>query len=367
MIKRLVVEKLYDRFDFDLHFNEDLNLLTGRNGSGKTTLMKLMWGILSGRMIMNEDFPKLHFVDLEVSEGRFFQGTRTKYSQVFTNLPKEGPEFVAGWNFHNQNSAAVCWNSVPVVFDRLTHDTVTPKELVARSLFFPTFRRGEAGFGFLDVDQNITRQPKTEDDIRKILHDTKMEASYNCFVNTTSTYDIDYLIQDLHWSISNQLSNVDQVLNEYISALIAQTEVDSNEILKQIKAAQIEANDHRIEIKKPLDFLYKSISLIFQKKSLKFSSDLVIGESNEKIETKHLSSGEKQMLSFLAYCSICKNTIIFIDEPELSLSVDWQRLLVPMLLDIPNGNQYFMATHSPMIYSLYPDKDIFLDSDKGGN
>ena len=39
MIKRLVVKGLHGKFDFDLVFNEDLNILTGKNGSGKTTLI----------------------------------------------------------------------------------------------------------------------------------------------------------------------------------------------------------------------------------------------------------------------------------------------------------------------------------------
>ncbi|RKZ54072.1 MAG: hypothetical protein DRR08_26780, partial [Candidatus Parabeggiatoa sp. nov. 2] len=30
-----------DALNFDLRFNEDINVLTGKNGSGKTTLLKL--------------------------------------------------------------------------------------------------------------------------------------------------------------------------------------------------------------------------------------------------------------------------------------------------------------------------------------
>jgi predicted ATP-dependent endonuclease of OLD family len=58
--------------------------------------------------------------------------------------------------------------------------------------------------------------------------------------------------------------------------------------------------------------------------------------------------------------------VIFIDEPELSLHPDWQRLLMPTLLEIAPTNQFFIATHSPFIYAKYPDKEIILDQDKGG-
>ena len=70
------------------------------------------------------------------------------------------------------------------------------------------------------------------------------------------------------------------------------------------------------------------------------------------------------MLSFLCYNAFSENTVIFIDEPELSLHVDWQRLLLPTLLEQETGNQFFIATHSPFIYAKYPDKEIPL-GDKG--
>ncbi|MCH8295763.1 ATP-binding protein, partial [Candidatus Poribacteria bacterium] len=79
-----------------------------------------------------------------------------------------------------------------------------------------------------------------------------------------------------------------------------------------------------------------------------------------------LSSGEQQMLSFLCHNAFQKNSIIFIDEPELSLHVDWQRLLFPTLLKQGTGNQFIVATHSPFIYSKYPDKELILDPDRGG-
>ena len=53
------------------------------------------------------------------------------------------------------------------------------------------------------------------------------------------------------------------------------------------------------------------------------------------------------MLSFLCYNAFYNNTPIFIDEPELSLHVDWQSLLLTTLLEQSTGNQFFVATHSP--------------------
>jgi DNA repair exonuclease SbcCD ATPase subunit len=52
MIKRFEIIGLHGKpnFDFNLLFNPDLNILTGKNGSGKTTILKLLWYCLSGNV-----------------------------------------------------------------------------------------------------------------------------------------------------------------------------------------------------------------------------------------------------------------------------------------------------------------------------
>ena len=94
---------------------------------------------------------------------------------------------------------------------------------------------------------------------------------------------------------------------------------------------------------------------------------LNLGDSASAISSDLLSSGEKQLLSFLAYNAFMQNAIFIIDEPELSLHVDWQRQLFPTLLKQGTSNQFIVATHSPFIYSKYPDKELMLSSDKGNN
>ena len=68
---------------------------------------------------------------------------------------------------------------------------------------------------------------------------------------------------------------------------------------------------------------------------------------------------------FCCYNAFNKNIPIFIDEPELSLHVDWQEILLPTLLQQATGNQFFVATHSPFIYTLYPDKEFMLGDTRG--
>lgn len=73
---------------------------------------------------------------------------------------------------------------------------------------------------------------------------------------------------------------------------------------------------------------------------------------NSEIKLHHLSSGEKQIVSLFShlYLSGSKKYFVLIDEPELSLSVPWQR---KFLLDIRNASfctGLVAVTHSPFIY-----------------
>lgn len=86
-----------------------------------------------------------------------------------------------------------------------------------------------------------------------------------------------------------------------------------------------------------------------------FSFNIIADCSDDKereIELRHLSSGEKQIVSLFShlYLSGGQEYFVLIDEPELSLSVPWQRRF---LTDIRNGgfcSGLVAVTHSPYIY-----------------
>ena len=88
-------------------------------------------------------------------------------------------------------------------------------------------------------------------------------------------------------------------------------------------------------------------------------------DRSNSLTINNLSAGEKQLLTFVAFNIFHNDTIFFIDEPELSLHVDWQSKLFSLLKEQNPTNQFIISTHSPFIYSLFPDKELIIDSDKG--
>lgn len=71
-----------------------------------------------------------------------------------------------------------------------------------------------------------------------------------------------------------------------------------------------------------------------------------------------LSSGEKQVLSIFSriYLEKINQYAVIFDEPELSLSLEWQRKLLQDITDSSNCVFLFAATHSPFIFENELDR-----------
>ena len=74
--------------------------------------------------------------------------------------------------------------------------------------------------------------------------------------------------------------------------------------------------------------------------------------SERTVELSALSSGEKQIVSLFShiYLSDLGEYIAIIDEPELSLSMTWQKNLLPDILKTSRCHGILAVTHSPFIF-----------------
>ncbi|MDX8496898.1 AAA family ATPase [Mesorhizobium sp. VK4C] len=89
--------------------------------------------------------------------------------------------------------------------------------------------------------------------------------------------------------------------------------------------------------------------LRLNRRNLNVHAESLIG--GRKIPLDALSSGEKQMVSLFAKLFLYPNDKIFlIDEPELSLSMDWQREILVDVINAPRCQQVIAITHSPFVF-----------------
>lgn len=86
--------------------------------------------------------------------------------------------------------------------------------------------------------------------------------------------------------------------------------------------------------------------------------------TNKKISIYDLSSGEKQIITFFAYLVFglpnTNQSIFIVDEPELSLHLNWQRKFVDSILSINKNVQLIFATHSPEMIGKHRNKAVKL-------
>ena len=99
------------------------------------------------------------------------------------------------------------------------------------------------------------------------------------------------------------------------------------------------------------------------------SMPIFTDSSGKKFGINELSSGEKQL--FLRTLAIKmlepENSIIMIDEPELSLHPKWQQKIVDVYRKIGRNNQIILATHSPHILgSVEKENIILLEKNENG-
>lgn len=75
--------------------------------------------------------------------------------------------------------------------------------------------------------------------------------------------------------------------------------------------------------------------------------------NSKPISIQHLSSGEKQLITFFANLIFkvksSASGIFVVDEPELSLHLSWQKIFIEKTLEINKNIQLIFATHAPEI------------------
>jgi predicted ATPase len=129
-------------------------------------------------------------------------------------------------------------------------------------------------------------------------------------------------------------------------------------VVKQIEQVETtigEITAPRERFRKVLESMFTgSKHLAFTEKEIKVQLP-----KDREIGLSLLSSGEKQLLFIALFALTAANHSLIIDEPELSMHVDWQKRLVATLRDLNPRLQLIMATHSPEIMADLPDSQIF--------
>jgi predicted ATP-binding protein involved in virulence len=80
-------------------------------------------------------------------------------------------------------------------------------------------------------------------------------------------------------------------------------------------------------------------------------NEIRFSQIGEVIGPYQLSSGEKQMLAILLTVLVEDEQpyVLFMDEPEVSLHIEWQKRLIDLCLELNPNVQIILTTHSPAV------------------
>ena len=247
-------------------------------------------------------------------------------------------------------------------------------------LYFPTYRRIEEDMSNLGIDIEKDRvksrliqfgMTDVEKNIDTLLRTIKSVAITG-FAKMTGVLLKQYLNSEL-----SDFNNYKIEQNKLIIALARIgdeiEEHDKQRIVELVNSLDIynPENSYLLNLIKNLidsyeqqneyDERVKTFALICNnylngKKYIYDETNVELGIYKEKtkkpISIQNLSSGEKQIISVFSklYIENTENSIILFDEPELSLSIKWQNMFLPDIVNSGKCSTLIAVTHSPFIF-----------------
>ena len=127
-----------------------------------------------------------------------------------------------------------------------------------------------------------------------------------------------------------------------------------NRIIELLTSGVPEDQLKATEVSRPKTRFQDLIDDLFQetgKKIIRKSNEIQFEQDGDILTPYQLSSGEKQMLVILLTVLVQDNQhcTLFMDEPEISLHVEWQQRLISLIRCLNPNVQSILTTHSPAL------------------
>ena len=127
-----------------------------------------------------------------------------------------------------------------------------------------------------------------------------------------------------------------------------------NRIIAALQSGEPDAAQKAQELSAPKKRFQDLIDDLFSetgKKIVRTENEIRFSQIGETLVPYQLSSGEKQMLAILLTVLVEDNLpyVLFMDEPEVSLHVEWQERLIDLILSLNPNVQIILTTHSPAL------------------
>lgn len=428
MIDYIYIENLHGYKNIKIDFDSPFLILLSENGQGKSTILRIIESCLSQELkrLENIKFEKIEIkftnsddIAILKKEDLDFEYRSRAYDYIKNKLTEvEFSKLLSLIEYNHNfdeilNYTAIQNLKIPrgaireLVEDKdkiLSNATINEFKNIIKNnfspkiLYLPTYRRIEQlmedfshdniknkniQFGLQDVKNRI-------EEIRK-----NILFSSNDTMSRINSEILKKLINGLKINdeeleiIEQNKEHIDLLLNRFGKNL---TEDEKRKIKDTISKSNSEKTDSTLIYfiskmfngffeQRKTDQALKDFSEIcskyFANKTMEYDENSInisinLMQNNivceDEIPLEDLSSGEKQIVSLFSklYLEEEKEYFILFDEPELSLSVEWQKMLLNDVLKAPSCNMLLCMTHSPFIFDNLEDitydlNDFFLN------
>lgn len=307
----IIIKKLFDVQDINLKLIHNFNVIIGENGCGKTTLLKIINAIVDRDYNLLVDIP-FKEVSLKINKNKVIINKSDLEELDFTFYPTFR-FFIKELDFNAFNTFEEFFEFLLMSKDKITN-------------WFFSFK----------ANNHLPLIELLEED-NKIFERTD-------YVDKMSTgkypYGSKIYLEHLYLYFKNE--SFDKYKFENIQRAIFSTYVDLDNNF---------SNFQNVSLKSQHKFCSLIKNFIDDKKFSIINNDLITTkkDTNEFLKNELLSSGEKKLIQVLKFISISDDSIIMLDEPELSLSYKWHEKLINLLIDESKERLFIIATQIPML------------------
>ena len=124
-----------------------------------------------------------------------------------------------------------------------------------------------------------------------------------------------------------------------------------NRIISELQAGKADAAQQLSQAKTRFQDIVDDLFAETGKKIIRTENEIRFSQIGETLVPYQLSSGEKQILAILLTVLVEDQQpyVLFMDEPEISLHIEWQKCLIDLILELNPKVQIILTTHSPAV------------------
>ena len=124
-----------------------------------------------------------------------------------------------------------------------------------------------------------------------------------------------------------------------------------NRIIAQLQQGNADAAQQLSMKKRRFQDMVDELFAETGKRIVRTENEIRFTQIGEQLLPYQLSSGEKQMLAILLTVLVEDDQpyVLFMDEPEVSLHIEWQKCLIDLILELNPNVQIILTTHSPAL------------------